>query len=168
MVRSAAIALDGDTSPPLKHARRRKAVELACQYIRSHIGERIRLADLCRCTHLKSRCLEYGFQELVGVPPMRYVKMLRLDLVRRQLLAGTDRQRSISQIALDAGFTHLSQFAADYKAVFTESPSVTRRSVALSPPGIRSRVLQLDLVPMARRTPSSHVSRYMSASEAVS
>jgi AraC-like DNA-binding protein len=142
----------------LEHARQHAAVELARRYIREHLAERIRLADLCACTHLRSRWLEYGFQELVRISPMRYVKMLRLDLVRRQFLADAARQRSISQIALDAGFTHLSQFAAEYKKVFTESPSATRRRIAV----------QLELGPMARRRPSSTLSPYMSAHEAVS
>jgi AraC-like DNA-binding protein len=49
-------------------------------------------------------------------------------------------ERSVSELALDCGFCHLSQFAADYKRVFLESPSATRRA--------------------AERPGSAHVSRY--------
>ena len=66
----------------------------------------------------------------------------------RHLLRTTAvRTRSISEIALDCGFWHLSQFAVDYKLLFGESPSVTyrrteaqlprserRRSVSMQPP----------------------------------
>ena len=36
-------------------------------------------------------------------------------------------ERSISEVALDSGFCHLGQFAYDYKRLFMESPSTTRR-----------------------------------------
>jgi AraC family transcriptional regulator, ethanolamine operon transcriptional activator len=47
--------------------------------------------------------------------------------VRRMLRSRTTGQRSISEIAMDCGFWHLSQFAMDYKALFGESPSITVR-----------------------------------------
>jgi AraC-like DNA-binding protein len=60
------------------------------------------------------------------------VKVLRLNDVRRQLLSYSHVCRSISELALDAGFTHLSQFAMDYKKLFLESPSMTRRRIAVA------------------------------------
>lgn len=121
--------------PPFLYAQRRErnrrhtGVGLACQYIREHLADPIRLADLCSHTHLRPRSLEYGFHELLRVSPMCYVKVLRLNAVHRQLISNTRIRRSISEIALDAGFRHLSQFAVDYKRLFLESPSATRRRV---------------------------------------
>lgn len=111
----------------LERARRHAAVELARRYIHEHLADPIQLADLCSNTHLQARSLEYGFQEVVRLSPMRYVRMLRLGEVRRQILEGAAVRRSISEIALDAGFSHLSQFAVDYKKVFAETPSETRQ-----------------------------------------
>ena len=51
--------------------------------------------------------------------------MLRLGEVRRRLQTSSAAERSVSEVALDCGFCHLSQFAADYKRVFLESPSAT-------------------------------------------
>jgi AraC-like DNA-binding protein len=118
-------------------ARRRIAVERARRYIWDHLADPIRLADLCAHAHLQARSLEYGFRQLVGLAPMAYVRMLRLGQVRAQLLQG-EATRSISAIALDAGFTHLSQFVVDYKRVFGETPSTTRGSV-LGPARIEIR-----------------------------
>ena len=56
-------------------------------------------------------------------------------------------ERSVSELALDCGFCHLSQFAADYKRVFLESPSATRRA--------------------AERPGSTHVARYDAGAVAV-
>ena len=107
--------------------RQRRAVEAARGYIRDHMPEPIRLEDLCRNTHLRARALEYGFRQVVRLSPMRYLRMLRLGEVRRELLKSSATQRSISEIALDAGFSHLSQFSVDYKKVFGETPSATRQ-----------------------------------------
>lgn len=109
-----------------ERARRRLAVERAREYIREHLADPMRLADLCARAYLQARSLEYGFRELVRLSPMGYVRVLRLGKVRRQLLEDAAAERSISEIALDAGFSHLSQFAADYKKMFGESPSGTR------------------------------------------
>ena len=115
-------------------ARRRIAVERVRRYIWEHLTDPIRLADLCSHAHLQARSLEYGFRQLVGLTPMGYVRMLRLGEVRTRLLQSGRTTRSISEIALDAGFSHLSQFVVDYKRVFGETPSDTRRSVLSSAP----------------------------------
>ena len=113
--------------------RRRRAVEAARVYIREHLPEPMRLADLCKNSHLRARSLEYGFREVVRLSPMRYLRMLRLGEVRRELHKSGGAQRSISEIALDAGFSHLSQFTVDYKKVFGETPSATRRRLLAQP-----------------------------------
>jgi AraC family ethanolamine operon transcriptional activator len=107
--------------------RRHTAVDLARRYIREHLTDPIRLSDLCAHTHLQARSLEYGFHEILGLSPVSYVKVLRLNEVRRQLLSNVHESRSISELALDAGFWHLSQFAADYRKFFLETPSATRQ-----------------------------------------
>jgi len=111
-------------------SRRRMAVERVRRFIHEHLAESMTLADLCQHAHLQARSLEYGFRDLVGLSPFKYIKMLRLAEVRRRLQTSTPAERSVSELALDCGFCHLSQFAADYKRVFLESPSATRRATA--------------------------------------
>jgi AraC family ethanolamine operon transcriptional activator len=115
-----------DESPSLP--RRRMAVERVRRFIHDHLAESMTLAELCRHAHLQARSLEYGFRDLVGLSPFKYIKMLRLGEVRRRLQTSSPAERSVSEVALDCGFCHLSQFAADYKRVFLESPSATRRA----------------------------------------
>ena len=118
----------GDDSHSLP--RRRLAVERVRRFIHDHLAESMTLAELCRHAHLQARSLEYGFRDLVGLSPFKYIKMLRLGEVRRRLQTSSPADRSVSEVALDCGFCHLSQFAADYKRVFLESPSATRRAIA--------------------------------------
>jgi len=85
------------------------------------------LSELCRHSGLKVRTLETGFQEVTGLTPVAYIRSLRLNAVRRALHDASKPQRSISDIALDNGFWHLSQFATDYRKLFGETPTNTRR-----------------------------------------
>ena len=119
---------------------RRVAVERARDYIRRNLTEPIRLSNLCRHARTEARALEYGFLDVVGLSPMQYVRTTRLHRARRLLRSIAVRHRSISEIALDSGFWHLSQFAVDYKALFGESPSMTfRRTQAELPLSERRR-----------------------------
>jgi AraC-like DNA-binding protein len=106
---------------------RRAAVMRAQAYIDTHLVEPIKLSDLCRHAHAQSRSLEYGFREVLGVSPIAYIRAMRLHNARRLLRSTTVRTRSTSEIAMDCGFWHLSQFAVDYKKFFAESPSATRK-----------------------------------------
>jgi AraC family transcriptional regulator, ethanolamine operon transcriptional activator len=125
-------------------AHRRLAVERAREYIARNLTDPIRLSDLSRHAHTQARSLEYGFQEVLGVSPMAYVRATRLHRAHRLLRTSAVRTRSISEIALDSGFWHLSQFAADYKLLFGESPSVTfRRTEAQLPRSERRRQVSM-------------------------
>ena len=63
-------------------AHRLSAVQRAQAYIHENLTEPLRLSDLCRHAHLQARSLEYGFHDVLGITPMAYVKMLRLNRVR--------------------------------------------------------------------------------------
>ncbi|HEU4778572.1 MAG TPA: AraC family transcriptional regulator [Steroidobacteraceae bacterium] len=119
--------------------RRRVAVERVRRFIHEHLAESMTLAELCSHAHLQARSLEYGFRDLVGLSPFKYIKMLRLGEVRRRLQLSCAAELSVSEVALDCGFCHLSQFAADYKRVFLESPSVTRRAISCPRPARPAR-----------------------------
>ena len=105
----------------------RLAVERAREYIQAKLSEPLRLSELCRHARVHARSLEYGFREVTGLSPIAYVKSLRLNAVRKALSRRSASQRSITEIALDQGFWHLSQFAVDYRKLFGEAPSWTRK-----------------------------------------
>jgi AraC family transcriptional regulator, ethanolamine operon transcriptional activator len=146
----------GDETSDLRNDRdtrvhRRLAVERARAYIAENLTEPIRLGDLCRHARTQARSLEYGFQELLSMSPIAYVRTIRLHRARRLLRSTAVRTRSISEIALDCGFWHLSQFALDYKLQFGESPSVTlKRTMAQLPRSERRRQHVWDLLPASR------------------
>ena len=118
---------DVDCTTRKATASRRAAVRLAREYIHARLSEPLPLSELCRHAGLKVRTLETGFREVTGLTPIAYIRSLRLNTVRRALHDPSARQRSISDIALDNGFWHLSQFATDYRKLFGETPINTRR-----------------------------------------
>lgn len=135
-------------------AHRRIAVERARDYIARNLTDPIRLSTLSRHAHTQARSLEYGFQEVLGVSPMAYVRATRLQRARHLLRTTAVRTRSISEIALDCGFWHLSQFAMDYKLLFGESPSITfRRTEAQLPRSERRRHVSMRPPTRTGKTP---------------
>ena len=118
---------DIDSTTRKASAARRVAVRLAREYIHARLSEPLPLSELCRRSGLKARTLETGFREVTGLTPIAYIRSLRLNAARRALLDDSTRLRSISDIAMDNGFWHLSQFATDYRKLFGETPTNTRR-----------------------------------------
>jgi AraC-like DNA-binding protein len=94
-------------------------------YLEAHLSEPVYLADLCAATGVSERTLQQVFLECYGVSPLQYLKLRRLNLARQCLRDGTPEQTRVTGVALDCGFWELGRFAADYKALFGESPSHT-------------------------------------------
>lgn len=117
----------GDTGSAFSPGERWQVVRRAEQYLRECDSASVRIEDLCRaaCTSLSR--LERAFRETFGVSPRRYLTLLRLAAVRRELLRH-EAGASVTQVATRWGFFHLGRFGQDYKAQFGESPSQTLRA----------------------------------------
>lgn len=113
----------GSSSP----CNRALAIERGRLYIHANFSGALRIASVCEAAGICARTLEYGFRELSGISPVSYIKAVRLNHARHLLLSPAAAGRTITAMALDSGFWHLSQFAADYQKFFGESPSTTRR-----------------------------------------
>lgn len=86
------------------------------------------LVELCEHLHVGVRALNYAFQHAVGTSAGEYLRVLRLNRVREELLAARGGGRVIlSAIAARWGFWHASQFTRQYRALFGERPSETLR-----------------------------------------
>jgi AraC family ethanolamine operon transcriptional activator len=106
-------------------ATRQRVVREARQYMRTHADAPIGVPDLCAALHVSRRTLQYSFQDVLQMSPVAYLRALRLNGVRRDLQAAGDAP--VGDVAARWGFWHLSRFAADYRRLFGERPSDTRR-----------------------------------------
>jgi len=86
----------------------------------------IYVADLCDRAGVSERTLRNAFQSLYGMSPIRFIQLRRLHQVRRALRSGA--LGSVTEAALRYGFGNLGRFAVEYRQLFGESPSRTRRN----------------------------------------
>lgn len=108
-------------------------VDRACHYIRGHLGEPIRIADLEAVSGLKPRSLQIAFQRQLGCSAREWIRDQRLEAARR-LLSGIAGPPSVTAVALQCGFTRLATFSRAYATRFGERPSDTLRRAGRSLP----------------------------------
>ncbi|RUR34559.1 helix-turn-helix domain-containing protein [Vreelandella nanhaiensis] len=112
---------------PPSYAHRKAVVDRVKRYLDTHLEGPVTMEELCKLTHVSRRTLQYSFTTILGISPLQFLRMTRLNRVRRALRAATPSQ-SVTEIATCWGFWHLSQFAHDYKHQFGECPSQTLAS----------------------------------------
>ncbi|WP_448211890.1 helix-turn-helix domain-containing protein [Colwellia sp. MEBiC06753] len=98
-------------------------INKALAFIQQSIKEPISLDDIVLASEVNPKRLYAGFNKFIGMPPMQYLKVQRLEAVKAQL--ETQRSNSVTDVAIQWGFSHLGRFSADYKKHFQESPSAT-------------------------------------------
>lgn len=106
------------------YVHRKKVVDCARQFLDHHLDEPVTVTQLCEMTNVSRRTLQYSFESILGISPIQYLRISRLNGVRRSLVQAQHGQ-AVSDIAAQWGFWHLSQFAKDYKQLFGETPSKT-------------------------------------------
>jgi AraC family ethanolamine operon transcriptional activator len=110
--------------PPTAPRRGRALARKAEAWLRQNLAEPTTIAALCGALHVSPRTLHEAFREHLGTTPKAYVKVLRLNAARRDLLEGGETKR-VTDAALDWGFLHFGWFARDYRRLFGETPSQT-------------------------------------------
>ena len=83
------------------------------------------ISELCHIANLSERSLQYAFKEYLGVTPIRYLRLVRLNGVRRDLLTAHPKKARVVDVALNWGFIELGRFAGEYRQLFQELPSST-------------------------------------------
>jgi AraC family ethanolamine operon transcriptional activator len=126
---TAARSLGGDSSRswPYPSARLASAkIARTCEdYARKWRYQNVTLADLCAASGVSERRVRSAFYECYQMSPTAYLRVTALNAVRRELLEGPHLRGAVSRAATDWGFWHLSRFAAQYRALFGESPRHT-------------------------------------------
>lgn len=114
------------SASPASCRTRQLVVAQARAYMEAHIDEPITVADLCIELGVSRRTLQYSFQDVLNLNPVKFLRAIRLNAVRRALKsADANGRETVADIAARWGFWHLSHFAAEYKAMFDELPSET-------------------------------------------
>jgi len=104
----------------------RSIVDRACEFLRAHAGENIRIGEVSRAAGISERALRNAFHREHGLSPKQYDLRERLQGVRQALRDGPT-SATVTAIASQYGFFELGRFAGLYKSAFGESPSQTIR-----------------------------------------
>jgi AraC-like DNA-binding protein len=115
-----------ELSAPTRPANRNR-IRNVIDLIDSQPASDLSIARLAEVAGVSGRALQVGFRQAVGMTPVAYVRKVRLDRVREELIALAG-ERSITETALYWGFTHLGRFSVYYKQQFGESPTETVRN----------------------------------------
>lgn len=106
-----------------------RQVQAAMGFMRDHATDGLSVIELGQALGTSRRTLELSFQKYVGIPPKRYLNMLRLSRCREALLKAYPDETTVGEVAGKHGFWHMGQFGRDYRRMFAELPSETLRRV---------------------------------------
>lgn len=114
--------------PALRHTQltRQQTVDRLRAHVLQNPAQPPSIPELCERLHVSRRTLQNCVEEITGMAPLAFMRSVRLNAVRRELRR--DRSEPISTIAYAWGFSHLSQFARDYRQLFGELPSESRHT----------------------------------------
>lgn len=96
-------------------------------FIEMNADEPLTPNELARAGNMSVRTLHASFQRCFGLSPMAYVRKVRLEHVRAELIANRDPHLQVTEVASRWGFYHLGRFAQQYRDRYGESPSDTLR-----------------------------------------
>lgn len=87
----------------------------------------IGVEDIARACHVSVRAVQLAFRRHLDTTPMAYLRKVRLDRARAELVAADPAVATVTRIALRWGFADASRFSALYRAAYGEVPSETLR-----------------------------------------
>lgn len=105
-----------------------QVVRRARDFLQQRIADTVQVSDLCRHLRVSRRALQYAFIDVTGTTPAAYLRLLRLNGARRDLLRSRDGAVQVKEVLARWGFWHFSRFSADYRRMYGELPSATLAS----------------------------------------
>jgi transcriptional regulator GlxA family with amidase domain len=109
----------------------RKLVSEVDRYLIDAGNRPIHVSELCAKFSVHRRMLHRAFNDVLGMPPITFLRRKRLGDVHTALLMGGPA--TIKEIAIEHGFVELGRFAGEYRRLFGELPSQTLRRASLLP-----------------------------------
>lgn len=105
---------------------RESILEDLVSWIRANSHRPLHLAELEQRSGYSERSLRNAFQERFGCPPKQWIRRTRMESARLRLLDPLPGD-SVSSIAQQHGYQHVSQFSRDFRCVFGQRPSQVMR-----------------------------------------
>lgn len=100
---------------------------VALDFLQHHAHEPITPADAARAAGIHTRSLQQATQRHLGIAPTVYLRNVRLDRIRADLLRAAPGTTTVKAVAQEWGFGNLGRFATSYQLRFGEKPNQTLR-----------------------------------------
>ncbi|MFB7632569.1 AraC family transcriptional regulator [Streptomyces sp. NPDC056149] len=100
-------------------------VRRAMEIIEGHAAEPLTVTEIADCVGVGVRALQEGFRRHLDTTPLAYLREVRLDRIRKELLASDPGTTTVTTIASRWGFLHPGRFSVAYRERFGETPSKT-------------------------------------------
>jgi AraC-like DNA-binding protein len=111
--------------PDVVLAPRNASLRQAVEYVHGRAHEPITPSGLARHARLTPRGLQQAFSRHLDTTPSEYLRGVRLDRVRDELLEGSPDTVTVAEVAQRWAFAHLGRFSASYVQRFGEYPRET-------------------------------------------
>ena len=98
----------------------------ALQLLEGDLSKTPSISELAETIHLHPTSFCRAFKQSTGVSPHRYLLIHRINCAKEMM---NDQNRTLTQIALDCGFSGSSQFSVVFKRIAGTSPRTYRRSL---------------------------------------
>lgn len=126
------ILIENQSTQQLMNSKNSKLIKNLTDYIHTHLNEQIRIKQLCCQAKVSERTVQNLFKKELGILPKSYILGAKLNHVHQSLWYANLSDTFVADMAFNAGFLHMSQFATDYCKVFNELPSETlKRSMSV-------------------------------------
>ncbi|QCO97936.1 AraC family transcriptional regulator [Arthrobacter sp. 24S4-2] len=93
------------------------------ELLERHSTEELSVSDIAVSLGVSIRTLQAVVRSELGMTPSELLRRSRLTRARELLLAGEPGRETVTSIAIEAGFSHLSRFSSAYLQTFGELPS---------------------------------------------
>ena len=112
--------------PELLHPRN-ATLRQAVEFVHAHAHLPLTVVDIAASANLGVRAVQQMFQTALDRTPMGYLREVRLERVRDELLVSDVDATTVAVVARAWGFSHAGRFSATYAERFGEYPSDTLR-----------------------------------------
>jgi AraC family transcriptional regulator len=119
--------------PPLRQSNAalpRRKLDAVINYIMANLDAGLTLAQMAAVTYLSPYHFARQFKSATGLPPHQYVVARRVE--RAQHLLREDREFTLADVALRAGFSDQSQLCAHFKRIVGVTPRQFQLSARIS------------------------------------
>ncbi|VFS29620.1 transcriptional regulator EutR [Serratia liquefaciens] len=91
----------------VSHQSYRRLLAQAREYVLENSAEPLTVLDLCQQLYVSRRTLQNAFHAILGIGPNAWLKRIRLNAVRRELISPWSERETVKEATMQWGFWHL-------------------------------------------------------------